>query len=104
MHFEMTRETDTGRLDWIGGTEWETGTEVAEVMAEAITDGLPMTVVISRTDVNRGGEAFIVFNPAPNGDWSLKAYFPDAMPVDREVRHAVGRTLDAMQAFVDNGA
>ncbi len=104
MHFEMTRETATGRLDWIGGTEWETGTEITEVMGEAIADGLPMTVIIARDAREFGGEAFVVFDPAPNGDWSLKAYFPDAMPVDREVRHAVGRTLDAMQDFVDNGA
>jgi hypothetical protein len=104
MHFEMTRETGTGRLDWEAMTEWEVGTELTDVMAEAISDGLPMTVIVARDAREFGGEAFIVFDPAPRGDWSLRAFFPASMPVDREVRHAVGRIVDAMAEFVDNGA
>jgi hypothetical protein len=99
MIFELTRETNSGRLDWEGMTEWEFGTAIDDAMGEAIMDGLPLVAMVG----GNGPEVFIVFDPKPNGQWSLREYFPHAWSVDRETRHAAGRVVDMMRDFVDNG-
>lgn len=103
MQFEMSMETDSGRLDWEPMTEWELGTALTDAMAEAIANGKPLTVMVGRGMGEYDAEAFIVFDPVPSGARSLRPFFPDAFPVVKEIRHGVERVVDAMRDFVDNG-